>query len=85
MGVDVVFADRGPYPEVTLDDVGAAGIDVVLAPSEPYPFTARQLPELEPLGPVVFLDGQDLFWWGTRTPAALVRLGDRLAGLGTGD
>jgi hypothetical protein len=23
---------------------------------------------------VVFVDGQDLFWWGVRTPAALARL-----------
>jgi hypothetical protein len=25
------------------------------------------------------VDGQDLFWWGTRTPAALARLAQVLA------
>jgi ABC-type Fe3+-hydroxamate transport system substrate-binding protein len=59
------------FPEVTLADVRA---DVVLAPSEPYPFTERFRAELESVAPVVFVDGQDLFWWGARTPAAIARL-----------
>jgi ABC-type Fe3+-hydroxamate transport system substrate-binding protein len=59
------------FPEVVLDDVAA---DVVLAPSEPYPFAERHRAELERVAPVTFVDGQDLFWWGARTPAALERL-----------
>jgi hypothetical protein len=59
------------YPEVELDEVVA---DVVLAPSEPYPFGERFRAELEVVAPVVFVDGQDLFWWGARTPAAVARL-----------
>lgn len=59
------------YPEVVLDDVVA---DVVLAPSEPYPFGERFRAELEVVAPVLFVDGQDLFWWGERTPAAIERL-----------
>lgn len=59
------------YPQVQLDEVVA---DVVLAPSEPYPFGERFRPELEVVAPVVFVDGQDLFWWGARTPAAVDRL-----------
>jgi hypothetical protein len=51
----------------------------VVAPSEPYPFTERQRPELEAVAPVSFVDGQDLFWWGVRTPAAIERLGAALA------
>jgi ABC-type Fe3+-hydroxamate transport system substrate-binding protein len=62
-------ADR--FPVVDLDDVVA---DVVLAPSEPYAFAERHRPELERVAPVVFVDGQDLFWWGSRTPAAIERL-----------
>jgi ABC-type Fe3+-hydroxamate transport system substrate-binding protein len=63
------------YPTVTLADVAALRPDVVLAPSEPYPFKARHAPELRSVAPdVVFVDGQDLFWWGVRTPAALERL-----------
>jgi ABC-type Fe3+-hydroxamate transport system substrate-binding protein len=78
LGVATVPQDRGPYPEVTLRDVAALQPDLVLAPSEPYPFTARQLPELEPLAPTILVDGKDLFWWGVRTPGALQRLGDQL-------
>ena len=64
-----------PYPTVTLEAAAALRPDVVLAPSEPYAFAERHRPELEAVAPVVFVDGQDLFWWGSRTPAALARLG----------
>ena len=59
------------YPTVTLDEARARRPDVVLAPSEPYPFAERHVPLLEEVAPVVLVDGQDLFWWGVRTPAAL--------------
>jgi hypothetical protein len=52
-----------------------------LAPSEPYPFAERHVPQFEDVAPVVLVDGQDLFWWGVRTPAAAARLRDQLAGL----
>jgi len=68
----------GRYPEVELADVSAG---IVLAPSEPYPFAERHVAELEALAPVVLVDGQDLFWWGARTPAALDRLRRQLAAL----
>jgi len=77
LGVDVV-GPVGPYTETTLEAAGELGADVVLAPSEPYPFSMRQQGELEQVAPVIFLDGRDLFWWGTRTPAALERLGSVL-------
>jgi ABC-type Fe3+-hydroxamate transport system substrate-binding protein len=74
-GIDNVFAaDPDPYPTVTLADAVRRHPDVVLAPSEPYPFKDRHRAELETVAPVVFVDGQDLFWWGSRTPAALSRL-----------
>jgi ABC-type Fe3+-hydroxamate transport system substrate-binding protein len=81
LGVATIFADRGPYAEVTLDEAVQLRADAVLAPSEPYPFTARQLPELERVAPTTFVDGKDLFWWGVRTRAALVRLKDELGSL----
>jgi ABC-type Fe3+-hydroxamate transport system substrate-binding protein len=62
------------YPTMTLPDAAALGPDVVLAPSEPYPFKERHRAELETVAPVVWVDGQDLFWWGTRTAGALSRL-----------
>jgi hypothetical protein len=67
-----------PYPEVELVNVASMGADVVLAPSEPYPFSKRQLVELETVAPTMFIDGKDLFWWGSRTPSALLRLAERL-------
>jgi ABC-type Fe3+-hydroxamate transport system substrate-binding protein len=75
IGVDNVFADAAErYPTVTLEEARARRPDVVLAPSEPYPFRERHVPLLEEVAPVVLVDGQDLFWWGARTPAAIERL-----------
>ncbi|MGH9192910.1 MAG: helical backbone metal receptor, partial [Acidimicrobiales bacterium] len=75
IGVDNVFADADDrYPTVTLEAARARRPDVVLAPSEPYPFRERHIPLLEGVAPVVLVDGQDLFWWGVRTPAAAARL-----------
>jgi len=81
-GVANVFADAAErYPTVTLDEVRARRPDVVLAPSEPYPFAARHLPLFADVAPVVFVDGQDLFWWGARTLDALGRIRAQMAGL----
>lgn len=71
---------RGAYPEASVEDVASLEPDLVLAPSEPYPFSERHRGELEAMGPVLFVDGHDLFWWGARTPAALERLGVLLGG-----
>ena len=82
IGVVNVFADHPDrYPAVSLADAAARGPDVVLAPSEPYPFGERQRAELEQVAPMVAVDGQDLFWWGARTPSAMVRLDAVLAGV----
>jgi ABC-type Fe3+-hydroxamate transport system substrate-binding protein len=79
IGVDNVFADADDrYPTVTLEEARARRPDVVLAPSEPYPFRERHVPLLAEVAPVVLVDGQDLFWWGVRTPAAAERLRRRL-------
>jgi ABC-type Fe3+-hydroxamate transport system substrate-binding protein len=75
IGIDNVFADAADrYPTVTLEEARARRPDVVLAPSEPYPFRERHVPLLAEVAPVVLVDGQDLFWWGVRTPAAAERL-----------
>ena len=67
------------YPTVDLDDVVARQPDLVLLPSEPYPFAERHVPELCAVAADVrLIDGRDLFWWGVRTPEALVRLGQAL-------
>jgi ABC-type Fe3+-hydroxamate transport system substrate-binding protein len=75
LGVANLFADADTaYPVVELDEVAAHSPDLVLVPSEPYDFQPGHLDELRPIAPVVEVDGQDLFWWGARTPAALDRL-----------
>lgn len=80
LGIANVFADAADrYPTTDLDEVRSLRPDVVLAPSEPYPFSARHVAELSSVAPVELVDGQDLFWWGTRTPEALERLRRRLA------
>ncbi len=80
--VSVVADAVERYPTVTLDEVAERGCDVVLLPSEPYPFAARHVAEVaDVLGvPVHLVDGQDLFWWGVRTPAAIDRLRGALVG-----
>ena len=81
LGVVTVPVDVGPderYPERSLPALAAERPDLVLAPSEPYPFGERHLPELAEVAPAVLVDGQDLLWWGVRTPAARARLATSL-------
>ena len=77
--VNVYEGEAKRYPVVSLEEALARGPQAVLAPSEPYPFGPRHVKELTAVAPVVLVDGQDLFWWGVRTTAALRRLGERLA------
>ncbi len=81
MGVENVYLDRGPYPELELEEAAARGPDLVIAPSEPYPFAERHVEELSSVAPVVLVDGKDLLWWGVRTGPAVGRLA-RSLGLG---
>jgi ABC-type Fe3+-hydroxamate transport system substrate-binding protein len=81
-GVVNIYEDATEaYPTVTLEAAAALRPDVVLAPSEPYPFAERHRSQLEAVAPVVFVDGQDLFWWGSRTAAAVARLRQLASGL----
>ncbi len=80
IGLDPLFADHpSRYPEVTLEEVAEARPDLILLPTEPYPFKVRHGRELASIAPSAVVDGQDLFWWGTRTPRAVARLADVLA------
>jgi ABC-type Fe3+-hydroxamate transport system substrate-binding protein len=80
LGIANVLADvEDRYPQIELDDVIALAPDLVVAPDEPYPFGPRHEAELSTVAPVRFVDGRDVFWWGTRTPAALERLAAALA------
>lgn len=78
VGVENAFApDEDRYPQVTLDAIGDRDPVCVLLPSEPYPFKERHIAEVAGALPdidVRLVDGRDLFWWGSRTPAATARL-----------
>ncbi len=74
VGCANVLAGAGPYPHRELAAVALRRPDLVLAPSEPYPFGPRHAAELAAVAPVRLVEGRDLFWWGTRTDAALARL-----------
>lgn len=78
-GVEVAFSDRGTYPTLEVDDLSPEHFDVVFAPTEPYPWHQRRLDELSALAPTQVIDGQDLFWWGTRTPGAIARVAEATA------
>jgi ABC-type Fe3+-hydroxamate transport system substrate-binding protein len=73
-----VFADaKERYPTTTLADASARCPDAALLPTEPYPFKERHVAEVAEgvFGSAVrIIDGQDLFWWGSRTPSAVKRL-----------
>jgi ABC-type Fe3+-hydroxamate transport system substrate-binding protein len=73
-----VFADAAErYPSTTLAEAAARRPDAAFLPTEPYPFKQRHAAEVADAvdGAVVrIIDGQDLFWWGARTPGAANRL-----------
>lgn len=76
----------GRYPEVTTDDVIAAGVDVVLLPSEPWVFDAAQRDELVVArafgaAQVELCDGRDACWHGVRMAGGLGRMRALVAGL----
>ncbi|MDQ3737689.1 MAG: helical backbone metal receptor [Actinomycetota bacterium] len=88
LGIDVVTPTQtggdgvgmGKYPTIELSDV-VEQPDLVLVPTEPYSFRSEHLDELAgafPKATVQVVDGQDLFWWGIRTPPATRRLAEAL-------
>ena len=85
LGCTLVTAEMDDaYPEVELEQLSAWAPDVVAVPSEPYEFNDAHLAELQEASPkstVVRVDGQDLFWWGSRTQRAITRLHAALGSL----
>jgi hypothetical protein len=81
LGISNAFAEAGSYPETALEAAAERSPTLVIAPSEPYPFGERHRAELEAVAPTIFVDGKDLFWWGTRTAGALARLASTLGHL----
>ncbi len=72
-------ASQGRYPRLQLTDLIDLDPEVILLPSEPYRFRERHAEELLAQhgisaarnGHVYLCDGQNLTWWGIRTPAAI--------------
>jgi len=82
LGYSLVTFGEEAYPTIDLADIVAGHPDIVVIPSEPYEFTEPHLDELRGVVPnveIVRVDGRDLFWWGVRTPAALLRLSATLS------
>jgi ABC-type Fe3+-hydroxamate transport system substrate-binding protein len=80
IGIDTIAQGEPAYPEMNLEQAAACKPDLVIAPNEPYVFGERHRVELETVAPTVFVDGKDLFWWGTRTPDGIGRLVRQLHG-----
>jgi ABC-type Fe3+-hydroxamate transport system substrate-binding protein len=69
-----VLSERERYPEVTIEEIRGLGPDLVLLPDEPFRFREKHVPEFAAAAPARLVRGQDLFWYGPRTPAAIRRL-----------
>lgn len=79
---NVLTASDGAYPVIELDELALRAPALVLLPSEPYPFAERHVDEIAaalPAARISLVDGQDLLWWGVRTPGALDRLAAALS------
>ena len=76
LGVDNVLADLPErYPEVALGGRVGAASRRGARPVRAVPVRADGTsPSSSTVAPAVLVDGQDLFWWGVRTPDALARL-----------
>jgi ABC-type Fe3+-hydroxamate transport system substrate-binding protein len=81
-GQNVAALLPGRYPRFDLEQVAALDPALIWLPSEPYAFSAVDLPALEPYfsGPVEFVDGELLTWYGPRIPQALRAFRSLLAG-----
>jgi ABC-type Fe3+-hydroxamate transport system substrate-binding protein len=69
------------YPRITEEELIAKAPEIILLPNEPYDFGPEDKAYFESLdvpaaknGRVVFADGKDLFWPGSRSVDALGRL-----------
>ena len=74
------------YPRIHLEEVADRGAHAVLLPDEPYPFDeddASAFAELDSSHPIAvrFVDGKDLFWYGTHVARAVERLSREIKSL----
>lgn len=72
-GINVAAELDGRYPRFELAALPTLRPDLILLPSEPYAFSAVDLPALRTVfdGPIHFVDGELLTWYGPRIAQAL--------------
>lgn len=64
-----VFSHKTRYPEISLDELGAAAPEHILLSSEPYPFAEKHFPPLQEACPgarIQLVDGELFSWYGSR-------------------
>ncbi len=87
LGLVNAGAGRRAYFEVSEAEMAAMNLDLILLPDEPYRFGAKDAAALTAagLGPGpeghILLDGEDLCWYGSRSPRALEALLDQFQAL----
>lgn len=71
--INVAAELGGRYPRFDLEAVAQLAPDVILLPSEPYAFSQKDVPALRLVfrGPIRFVDGELLTWYGPRLVQAL--------------
>lgn len=83
LGAQNAFGERERYARISLEELGEADPDIILLPSEPFEFEDEHVEELKRAlpharatrqGGIRLCNGEDLMWFGTRTPDALMRL-----------
>jgi ABC-type Fe3+-hydroxamate transport system substrate-binding protein len=68
-GLVNVLKDVPRYPEVTAEQLKAAGCQLLLLSSEPYPFKQKHIDELQLLLPntkILLVNGEMFSWYGSR-------------------
>ncbi|MEM1261899.1 MAG: helical backbone metal receptor [Pseudomonadota bacterium] len=73
LGFRNVFADRGRYPETSLDELARLAPQRVYLSSEPYPFDERHIAEVQAALPecrIDLVDGEMFSWYGSRLALA---------------
>ncbi len=82
-GMENAFAAEsgGRYPELSTEDINAAGLDAILLASEPFPFDTKHraaFAEQFPGVAVHLVDGEMFSWYGSRLLLAVDYLQDLL-------
>ena len=84
LGLANAASDRTDYFELSLGQMAELGVDLMLLPDEPYRFGERDATELAGAGlgvgraEMILLEGEQLSWYGTRSPRALRALARRI-------